>query len=351
MRGMTSPQTRTAAVQTVTAELRRWIVEQAEAGCRPADVVQAMVTSGWNEDVAVQAMEDTLRQHLAALDAARQQPAVTATTSAGQPGAAGGPSVLMAGATAGAAGATTEGAGALAGSPGAAALTGPDGQPLPEPVAVPQPALDRAPPTLHAGGRDVKVLTVMKLPRVVVFGGLLSDDECQAMVALARPRLTRSETVDNSTGGNEVNAARTSDGMFFERGETALIKRIEQRIAELLNWPVAHGEGLQVLRYRPGAEYRPHHDYFDPKHPGSKPILQRGGQRVGTLVIYLNSPEAGGATTFPEVGLEVTPVRGNAVFFSYDRAHPMTRTLHGGAPVLAGEKWVATKWLRQGVFT
>ena len=335
MAGMTSAHTRPAAVQTVTAELRQWIIEQAEAGCRPTDVVQAMVTSGWKEDIAVQAMEDTLRQHLAALDAARRQ------------AAAAGDSSTAAHATEAAATDST----AASAATFAAALTTPEGQRLPEPVPVPQPALDRAPSTLHAGGRDVKVLTIMKLPRMVVFGGLLSDDECQAMVALARPRLARSETVDNSTGGNEVNAARTSEGMFFERGETPLIKRIEQRIAELLNWPVVHGEGLQVLRYRPGAEYRPHHDYFDPKHPGSVSILQRGGQRVGTLLMYLNSPEAGGATTFPDVGLDVAPVRGNAVFFSYDRAHPVTRTLHGGAPVLAGEKWVATKWLRQGVFT
>ncbi len=28
----------------------------------------------------------------------------------------------------------------------------------------------------------------------------------------------------------------------------------------------------------------------------------------------------------------------------------MTLSLHGGAPVIEGEKWVATKWLRQGVF-
>ena len=62
------------------------------------------------------------------------------------------------------------------------------------------------------------------------------------------------------------------------------------------------------------------------------------------------TPEGGGATTFPDVGLEVAPVRGNAVFFSYERAHASTKTLHGGAPVTAGEKWVATKWLREGVF-
>jgi prolyl 4-hydroxylase len=53
---------------------------------------------------------------------------------------------------------------------------------------------------------------------------------------------------------------------------------------------------------------------------------------------------------FPDVGLEVAPVRGNAVFFSYDRPHPATRTLHGGAEVSAGEKWVATKWMREGRF-
>jgi prolyl 4-hydroxylase len=68
------------------------------------------------------------------------------------------------------------------------------------------------------------------------------------------------------------------------------------------------------------------------------------------MVIYLNTPSRGGATTFPDVPLEVGPVRGNAVFFSYERAQPATRTLHGGAPLLDGEKWVATKWLREGRF-
>lgn len=283
----------TTVAQTITDDLRRWIVEQAESGCRPADVLEAMKASGWEESVAIAALEQTLRQRLAQLDE----------------------------------------------------------EELPPPTPVPQPALEGAHPIVQVGDREVRVLSTMKLPRVVVFGGLLSDDECDALIALSRPRLVRSETVDNATGGSEVNAARTSDGMFFERGETPLIERIERRIAELVRWPLENGEGLQILRYRPGAEYRPHHDYFDPVHPGTARILQRGGQRVGTIVMYLNTPEGGGATTFPEVGLEVAPVRGNAVFFSYDRAHPATKTLHGGAPVLAGEKWVATKWLRQGVFT
>jgi prolyl 4-hydroxylase len=184
----------------------------------------------------------------------------------------------------------------------------------------------------------------------VVFEGLLTLDECATLIEQSQPRLLRSETVDNSNGGNEINSARTSEGMFFTRGETPLIARIEARIAALLRWPAINGEGLQILRYRPGAEYLPHYDYFDPVHPGSAPILQRGGQRVASLVMYLAAPLRGGATTFPAIGLEVAPVPGNAVFFSYDRPHPSTSTLHGGAPVLEGEKWVATKWLREGEF-
>ncbi|MBZ8139535.1 2-oxoglutarate-dependent dioxygenase [Rubrivivax gelatinosus] len=276
--------------QTVTAELRRWIVSQSEAGCRTEDLIASMIRSGWSEDIA-----------LAAIEAA----------------------------------------GAERGLPVAAALAA---------AAVPEPALAGAPTLLRTSDRELRVLATLALPRIVVFGGLLSDEECDALVELARPRLARSETVDNTTGGSEVNAARTSDGMFFERGETALIERIERRIAELVNWPVERGEGLQVLRYRPGAQYKPHHDFFDPAHPGTAGILRRGGQRVATVVMYLNTPAGGGATTFPEVGLEVQPVKGNAVFFSYERPLASTRTLHGGAPVLDGEKWVATKWLREGVF-
>lgn len=283
----------TKTPQQITPELRDWIVQQAQAGQPPEAVLDAMRASGWDEDVALDALEQTLREFLASRATA---------------------------------------------------------QALPPPMAVPEPDLDGSPSTLDAGDRQVSVLAAMRSPRVVVFGGLLSDEECDEMVALARQRLTRSETLDNATGGTEVHAARTSDGMFFNRGEFELCLRIERRIARLVRWPFENGEGLQVLRYRPGAEYRPHHDYFDPVHPGSQAVLKRGGQRVGTVVMYLNMPAKGGATTFPDAALEIAPIKGNAVFFSYERPHPSTRTLHGGAPVIEGEKWVATKWLRESRF-
>lgn len=214
-------------------------------------------------------------------------------------------------------------------------------------MPVPEPDLDGAPLALDGSDRRVHVLGVQRL---VVLGDLLSVEECEALIAEASPRMARSRTVTPATGGEEIHSDRSSDGMFFARGESPLITRIEARIARLLRWPVENGEGLQILHYRPGTEYRTHHDYFEPGEPGTPTLLQRGGQRVGTLVMYLREPTRGGATVFPDVGFEVAPRQGNAVFFSYDRPHPDTKTLHGGAPVLEGEKWIATKWLREREF-
>ena len=280
--------------QEITPQLRQWIVEQAQAGHTAESVLKSMLASGWTEEVAVEAMESTLRGHLDNKPAAQ------------------------------------------------------DG--LPTSIPVPDLRLGESPLYLDAGDRTVHVLNAMNNPRIVVIGNLLSDQECEELIALARPRLARSLTVATKTGGEEVNDDRTSSGMFFQRGEHEVVRRLESRLARLLDWPEENGEGLQILHYRPGAEYKPHYDYFDPVEPGTPTILKRGGQRVATIVMYLAEPEKGGGTTFPDVSLEVAPKRGNGVFFSYDRPHPVTRTLHGGAPVLAGEKWIATKWLRERRF-
>ncbi|MFZ5485951.1 MAG: 2OG-Fe(II) oxygenase [Pseudomonadota bacterium] len=279
--------------QTVTPELRRWIVAQAEAGCSAPSLLQAMQQAGWEQDLAAEALEQTLRAHLDAVAVA---------------------------------------------------------QGLPPASAVPEPDLADAPTVIDLGDRQVRVLLAIGHPRIVVFGDLLAPAECDALIEAARPRLARSLTVATATGGQEVNDDRTSEGMFFQRGESPLLQRLEQRIARLLRWPVENGEGLQVLHYRPGAEYKPHYDYFDPDAPGTPTLLARGGQRVGTLVLYLNTPEKGGATGFPDIHLEVAAQRGNALFFSYERAHPSSGSLHAGTPVIAGEKWIATKWLRAGKF-
>lgn len=217
-------------------------------------------------------------------------------------------------------------------------------------VVVPALALPVTNNMVDAGDKWVEILFFAQVPNVIVLGNLLGPSECEALMEAARPRLVRSLTVDTKTGGEELNPDRTSEGMFFRRAENAVVRQVEARIARIFGWPQENGEGLQVLHYGPGTEYKPHYDYFDPTEPGTPAILQRGGQRVATLIMYLHEPEEGGATVFPDIEVRVAPRRGNAVFFSYPQALPSSLTLHGGEPVTTGEKWIATKWLREREF-
>ncbi len=202
---------------------------------------------------------------------------------------------------------------------------------------------------IPVGDRVVRVVARFDKPDLIALADLLSADECRELIALSAPRIERSTTVDPSTGQATVIANRTSQGAYFHLNETEYIARLDRRIAAVMNWPVENGEGLQIIRYGEGGEYRPHFDYFPPQNAGSERPLSQGGQRIATLIMYLNDVAEGGATIFPELGLSILPRPGQAVYFSYfnslGQVDPLT--LHGGAPVMKGEKWIATKWMRQ----
>jgi len=198
-------------------------------------------------------------------------------------------------------------------------------------------------------GHPLSVVARIESPQVTVIEHLLSSEECDALIALSRPKLARSTTIDRATGAEEVIQDRSSEGTYFMRAENPLVTRIERRLAELTSYPVENGEGLQILHYGVGAEYKPHFDFFEPEYAGSAGHLEKGGQRVSTTILYLNDVEAGGATIFPAISLEVSARKGAAVYFSYFQAGgvPDRLTLHGGTPVSSGEKWIATKWVRE----
>ncbi|MGC4062471.1 MAG: 2OG-Fe(II) oxygenase [Aquabacterium sp.] len=205
---------------------------------------------------------------------------------------------------------------------------------------------------IHANDRDVPVLMRLERPMLAVLDGVLSTDECAQLIALARPRLRPSTIVDPVTGEDTVTHNRDSEGMFFKLCETPFIARLDQRISEIMNCPLEHGEGLQVLRYGPQAKNTPHFDFLVPSHAANRASLARSGQRVSTMVIYLNEVADGGETVFPEVGLAVAPKRGNAVYFEYanSRGQVDLASVHAGAPVHQGEKWAVTKWVRERRF-
>jgi prolyl 4-hydroxylase len=186
-------------------------------------------------------------------------------------------------------------------------------------------------------------------PQLMVLRGFLSDEECDHLIELGRPRIERSTTVDPDTGEIIIVQDRSSASTYFHLGQTPIVAAVEKRIADMVRLPVENGEGLQLLNYQVGQCYMPHFDFFDPALKGSGVVLATGGQRVATCIMYLNTVEAGGETHFPEVDRKVAPVKGDAILFYniLPDGQVDKMSLHASLPVLAGEKWAATKWMRE----
>ena len=198
---------------------------------------------------------------------------------------------------------------------------------------------------------DKRVYIGMRVdkPAIVTLKNFLSLEEADKLIELSQHKLTGSSVVDPNTGHHTKIKDRSSEGTFFDFHANELITKLEKRIFNIIGIPEINGEGIQILHYRPGGEYKAHYDYFPYEQAGSKQHLAQGGQRVSTLIMYLNDVEQGGETTFPEIGLSVIPEKGSAVYFEYcnSKGEIDPLTLHAGMPVISGEKWIATKWMRQ----
>ncbi|KAL7128227.1 hypothetical protein ABFS83_14G301700 [Erythranthe nasuta] len=203
-------------------------------------------------------------------------------------------------------------------------------------------------------------------PRAFVYHNFLSKEECEYLINLARPHMVKSTVVDSKTGKSKDSRVRTSSGMFLRRGRDKVIKDIEKRIADYTFIPAEHGEGLQVLHYEVGQKYEPHYDYFLDDFN-----TKNGGQRIATVLMYLSDVEEGGETIFPAAkgnfstvpgwneksecakrGLAVKPKMGDALLFWSMRPDATLdpTSLHGGCPVIVGNKWSSTKWMHVGEY-
>ncbi|MGG0892219.1 2OG-Fe(II) oxygenase [Cytobacillus horneckiae] len=198
---------------------------------------------------------------------------------------------------------------------------------------------------IHTSDQTVYIRSKIVKPVIIQMENVLTDEECDLLIEWAGERLQPSTVIDANSGAEKAAAGRTSKGMYFNLRENQVISRIEKRIAEITSYPVENGEGLQVLKYKVGEEYKAHFDFF----PEKKVNQTKGGQRVATMLLYLNNVESGGETIFPKTNLSVVPKKGSAVFFHYGNSlgEVDRMSLHSSIPVKAGEKWVATKWIRQ----
>lgn len=203
-------------------------------------------------------------------------------------------------------------------------------------------------------------------PRAFLYHKFLSKEECEYLINLAKPHMVKSTVVDSKTGESKDSRVRTSSGTFLRRGRDKIVRDIEKRIADYTFIPVEHGEGLQVLHYEVGQKYEPHFDYFLDEFN-----TKNGGQRIATVLMYLSDVEEGGETVFPAAsgnfsatpgwneksacakrGLSVKPKMGDALLFWSMRPDATLdpSSLHGGCPVIKGNKWSCTKWMHVGEY-
>lgn len=177
-------------------------------------------------------------------------------------------------------------------------------------------------------------------PNIEVVQGLFSPQECRYVQLLANPWMEPA-MIYSADGGHMRDPHRDSDNMVVTpMAEDLVIQAVNRCIAEVSGTQYGWGEPLHVLRYRPGQQYRPHHD----AHAFGPPEKRR----ITTALLYLNDAYEGGETHFPEIGITVRGAIGDLLIFHNLTADqlPDPRMTHAGLPITRGEKWLATRWIR-----
>ena len=125
-----------------------------------------------------------------------------------------------------------------------------------------------------------------------------------------------------------------------------VVGQVDRRVADLLGLSLTTSEPLQAQRYAPGQEFKPHTDTFEPGGYDFYVHTAGSGQRTWTAMIYLNEPEAGGATRFKTIGKTVQPETGKLLAWNnlLPDGRPNPATLHQGMKVRRGTKYVLTTW-------
>jgi prolyl 4-hydroxylase len=196
------------------------------------------------------------------------------------------------------------------------------------------------PPSLRPLSRD---------PLVASAQGFVPPHLSAWLIKRAAGRLRRGEVNDFQSGEVRADPMRTATVAPFTMLERDLIVVLmQERAARLTQVPLTHHEPPNVISYEPGQQYEPHFDFIDPRVPQFRDELSILGQRVYTLVTYLNDNFEGAETDFPRIGVRYRGQPGDMILFQNVRADgsPDERTLHAGLPPQRGRKWVLSQWLR-----
>ena len=183
-------------------------------------------------------------------------------------------------------------------------------------------------------------------PRLELFmvRRFLDPGECARLIALIDAD-RRPSTISDSNGDRSFRTSETCD-LDLANPEVAAL---DARLSAFSGIDPAYGEPLQGQRYAEGQEFKPHTDYFEPNGSDFAKFCSVAGQRTWTFMLYLNEPDAGGATRFKTIDKTVQPETGKLLCWNNRLADGSGNpaTLHHGMKVRKGCKYVITKWYRE----
>lgn len=182
-------------------------------------------------------------------------------------------------------------------------------------------------------------------PQIVTVDNLLNLDECRHLITLAKDRLRPSRIIGNSELVQFQ--ARASESSFINPNTENGCSEILDKIVDTVRIPATYAELFQVNHYGIGGEYVTHYDSFDMLNVDKPAMQSKKGQRLLTVLIYLNDVIAGGETEFPRLGITVEPKIGRALIFCNCQPESTARhpfSVHRSLPVRRGEKWVVNAW-------
>ena len=210
----------------------------------------------------------------------------------------------------------------------------------------------RAAVDLHAWLSPAASNVVSGAPRIEVMRKFASAAVCRWLARRGGEAQAPAIMNDARTGRQRLDPARTNSAQHFGLAETDLVFMLTQgRIGTATGQSIQNMEPPNVLRYQPGQSFTAHFDWFDPQDAHFRRVVDLMGQRVCTVLIYLNDAYSGGETDFPDAGFRFRGRRGDALIFwnvqPDGTPDPLTR--HAGLPPSSGEKWVLSQWIRNRV--
>ncbi|WP_375383288.1 prolyl hydroxylase family protein [uncultured Sphingomonas sp.] len=216
----------------------------------------------------------------------------------------------------------------------------------PSPImgALPGSGLDAGPIVAHLAAQPG--VQRVPSPKLTLFlrRGFLSPAQCAAIIERIDAG-RRPSTISDDIG---VADFRTSETCDLDRADP-VVDRVEQAICALTGLDGRFGEPIQGQRYAVGQEFRGHTDYFEPGGVDYQRYCGIAGNRTWTVMVYLNEPDAGGATRFKTIDKIIQPETGKLAAWNNRRPDgtPNPATIHHGMKVRAGVKYVITKWFRE----